>query len=131
MQSFSYAYDDAGNRISVLTAAGTESYTFDLLNRLTEVDYANGDVVTYTYDANGNLTARGSDSFTWNWANPLGSATVNGTTADYMYDSSTTTSPHRTCALGFVRPRVTALLDTAIDGCIQLCINVKAPVPGL
>jgi RHS repeat-associated protein len=124
LESFSYAYDDAGNRISVLTAAGTESYTFDLLNRLTEVDYANGDIVTYSYDANGNrltqtvngvtqtatyddadqltdldgttssydangnLTAQGSDTFSWDWNNQLSSATVNGTTADYAYDGN-------------------------------------------
>ena len=72
LQSFSYAYDDAGNRISVLTAAGTESYTFDLLNRLTEVDYPNGDVVTYTHDANGNRLTQ----------------TVNGTTRTSTYDAA-------------------------------------------
>jgi YD repeat-containing protein len=72
LQSFSYPYDDAGNRISVLTAAGTESYTFDLLNRLTEVDYANGDVVTYSYDANGNRLTQ----------------TVNGTTSTATYDAA-------------------------------------------
>src|SRR6185437_3260743 len=58
--------------VSDLTAAGTESYTFDLLNRLTEVDYPNGDVVTYSYDANGNRLTQ----------------TVNGSTSTATYDDA-------------------------------------------
>jgi RHS repeat-associated protein len=46
------------------------------------------DGTTSSYDANGNLTARGSDTFAWNWANQLTSATVTGTTADYAYDGN-------------------------------------------
>ncbi len=88
LQRFSYAYDDAGNRISVLTAAGTERYTFDLLNRLTEVDYANGDVVTYSYDANGNRltqTVNGvATNYTYDHADQL--TDVNGTS--YSYDAN-------------------------------------------
>jgi RHS repeat-associated protein len=37
-------------------------------------------------NANGNLTARGSDSFAYDQANRLTSATVSGTTSSYLYD---------------------------------------------
>ena len=38
--------------------------------------------------ANGNLTARGRDTFTWDSANRLTGATVSGTTATMGYDGS-------------------------------------------
>ncbi len=52
--------------------AGTESYTLDALNRLTNVTYPNGDVVGYTYDANGNRLTK----------------TFNGTPTNYTYDTA-------------------------------------------
>ncbi len=36
--------------------AGTTTYKYDAKGRLVEVDYPNGAVVTYTYDAAGNRT---------------------------------------------------------------------------
>ena len=54
LQSYAYTYDAANNRTSVTTAAGTERYTLDALNRLTNVAYPNGDTAAYTYDATGN-----------------------------------------------------------------------------
>jgi YD repeat-containing protein len=36
------------------SSAGIVSYTYDSLNRLTNVDYGNGSVISYTYDAAGN-----------------------------------------------------------------------------
>ena len=36
--------------------AGTTSYKYDAHGRLIEIDYPNGAVVTYTYDAAGNRT---------------------------------------------------------------------------
>ncbi len=36
--------------------AGTTTYKYDAKGRLIEVDYPNGTVVTYTYDAAGNRT---------------------------------------------------------------------------
>ena len=38
----------------VAAAAQTTRYSYDNLNRLTRVTYANGTIVTYNYDANGN-----------------------------------------------------------------------------
>jgi YD repeat-containing protein len=47
--------------IAVISAsaafAGSASYTYDNLGRLTKVTYSNGVVITYTYDAAGNRTS--------------------------------------------------------------------------
>ena len=73
LQSYAYTYDAANNRTSATSAAGTERYTLDALDRLTNVTYPNGDTAAYTYDATGNRLT----------------ATVNGTTtATYTYDDA-------------------------------------------
>jgi hypothetical protein len=54
-----------------------------------------------------------------------------GASAFFSADGFQAAGAGSTCVLGSVRPRVTAPLDTAIDGCIQLCIDVKASVPVL
>ncbi|HEX2679781.1 MAG TPA: RHS repeat-associated core domain-containing protein, partial [Candidatus Dormibacteraeota bacterium] len=69
---YDYTLDANGNRTAMTTAAGTESYTLDALNRLTAVSYANGDNASYTYDAAGNRL----------------STTFNGSTTNYSYDSA-------------------------------------------
>lgn len=38
-------------------AAGSVSYTYDSLGRLTRVAYSNGTVITYVYDAVGNRSS--------------------------------------------------------------------------
>jgi YD repeat-containing protein len=43
--------------------------------------------VNYSYDDNGNLTARGSDSFAWDHENRMTSATVGGTTTTFAYNA--------------------------------------------
>lgn len=46
-------------------AQNTYSYTYDALGRISTVTYPNGAVVTYTYDAAGNRTARSVVGTTW------------------------------------------------------------------
>jgi RHS repeat-associated protein len=50
----------------VTTAAGTESYVYDALNRLTSVTYPNSDTEGFTYDANGNRLTYGLNGQTLN-----------------------------------------------------------------
>jgi YD repeat-containing protein len=38
--------------------AGSVSYTYDALGRLTRAAYSNGTVIVYTYDATGNRTTQ-------------------------------------------------------------------------
>ena len=42
--------------IAQSASAGTTSYKYDALGRVTEVDYPDGSIVTYTYDSAGNRT---------------------------------------------------------------------------
>ena len=69
---FDYTLDASGNRTSMTTSAGTETYTFDVLNRVDAVSYPNGDKASYTYDAAGNRLT----------------STLNGSTTSYTYDST-------------------------------------------
>ncbi|MDQ6713910.1 MAG: hypothetical protein M3Z28_12085, partial [Candidatus Dormibacteraeota bacterium] len=90
LKDFSYTLDAAGNRTSMSTAAGTESYTLDVMNRLTQVTYPNSDKVSYTYDAAGNRltqTVNGvATSYSYNVAGQL--QTVGATTYSYDADGS-------------------------------------------
>jgi YD repeat-containing protein len=83
-----YAYDPVGQQVTLsgsyartgLPTATTSTPTYDTENRLTGWNGA-----TLTYDANGNLTSDGTNSYQWNGRNRL--VTINnGTTATFTYD---------------------------------------------
>jgi RHS repeat-associated protein len=86
--SFAYTYDDAGRRTSVTTAEGTESYTYDALDRLTQVSYPGGPTVSYTYDAAGNrkTETRGGNTTNYNYDAAGQLVTVGNKT--YTYDAN-------------------------------------------
>jgi RHS repeat-associated protein len=52
--AFDYTFDKLGNRKTKVTPAGTESYLYDELYRITNVTYPNSATASYTYDATGN-----------------------------------------------------------------------------
>jgi RHS repeat-associated protein len=78
--STSYSYDPVGNRLSMVRGSST-AYTYDRADRILTAGATN-----YTVNANGNTTGRGSDSFSYDQANRLVSATISGATSTYSYD---------------------------------------------
>jgi RHS repeat-associated protein len=72
-----------GNRLSQTVGGVTTNYTYDIANRLLFVNGAN-----VTHDANGQLTAFGSESYTWDVRGRLSGLTKPGLTATYGYDPS-------------------------------------------
>jgi RHS repeat-associated protein len=80
--STTYGYDAEGNTLNVLPLATTTQATVDLNDRLTSW---NGQ--TYTYDADGNLTGNGTDTYVWNARNQLTAIKQGSTTiASFSYD---------------------------------------------
>ncbi len=78
-----YSYDERGNRETKTVGATSTTYTYYASDRLSA-----GGSVTYGSDANGNRTSRGSDSYAYDQANRLKSATVGGTSSQYSYDGA-------------------------------------------
>jgi RHS repeat-associated protein len=73
----SYIYDSVGNRLSW----NSTSYTCDRADR---IKTAGG--TTYGFNPNGDVTARGTDSFVYDQADRLTSATIGATASTYVYD---------------------------------------------
>jgi len=76
----SYEYDPVGNRQS-MTRGSQTSYSYDRADRI-----ATAGSVSYTVNANGNLVVRGTDSFGYDQANMLKTASVGGVSSSYGYD---------------------------------------------
>ncbi|MCB0200866.1 MAG: right-handed parallel beta-helix repeat-containing protein, partial [Anaerolineae bacterium] len=70
---FTYTLDAVGNRLVMTDTDGVTNYDYDVLYRLTDVDYPDGEQVDYAYDSMGNRTTMTS--------------TVTGVTS-YTYDAS-------------------------------------------
>ncbi len=79
--STSYSYDPTGNRLSKVLNGSSTSSDYDRADRITS---AGG--VTYHVNDAGNLDTRGTDTFAYDQANRLISATVGGATSTYRYD---------------------------------------------
>jgi RHS repeat-associated protein len=89
--NLSYGYDNDGRRVSkinsfntdVLPTPTTQAPTFDLNDRETSF---NGQA--FTYDANGNLTFDGTNTYTWNARNQLTQVSQGGVVQlTYAYDA--------------------------------------------
>jgi YD repeat-containing protein len=78
---YHYAYDAAGNRLNELSNTGVMTCTYDLANRLIDVNGA-----AYSWDDNGNLLTTGVYTYTYNTANRLVGVDGSGITASYAYN---------------------------------------------
>jgi RHS repeat-associated protein len=81
----SYTFDAFGNRLTKTTGANTTNYAYNDGDRLTSVTPPGQSAVNNTWDNNGNMTARGSDSFAWDFEDRMTSATIGGTTTSFGY----------------------------------------------
>jgi RHS repeat-associated protein len=87
--SLTYTYDEAGRRTNVggdLSSTDLPQTigfaTYDVANQLTRLDTAK-----FTYDADGNLTGDGVNTFTWNTRNQLTQVSASGVPfASFRYD---------------------------------------------
>jgi len=80
------AFDAFGNRTSMTVGANTTTYAYDDNDRITSVTPPSpASVINYTWDDNGDLPARGSDSFSWDYEDRMVSATVNSVTTAFAY----------------------------------------------
>jgi RHS repeat-associated protein len=73
IDSFTYTLDPNGNRTAVTSTAGTESYTLDELNRLTNVAYPDATAEVFAFDPASNRTSH---------------TRVDGTTVGYTVDAA-------------------------------------------
>jgi RHS repeat-associated protein len=81
-----YAFDAFGNRTSMTTSAGTTAYTYDDADRITGVQPPSpAAAIDYTWDDNGNLMERGSDTFEWDYEDRMVEATVNSVSTTFAY----------------------------------------------
>ena len=78
---FHYTYDAVGNRLTQDTLAGTNTYTYDIANRLTSVDG-----VTFTWDSKGNLLDDGTRTYGYDHANRLTTIVMGADTFTYSYN---------------------------------------------
>ena len=78
---FTYTYDAVGNRLTQTTLTNTTVYTYDIVNRLTNVG-----PITYTWDANGNLLNDGVFTYTYDAANQLITVTQGTNVYTFAYN---------------------------------------------
>ncbi|OAI39477.1 hypothetical protein AYO38_07550 [bacterium SCGC AG-212-C10] len=81
-----YAFDAFGNRTSMTQPGSqTTTYTYNDNDRLTSVTKPGPSTTNYTWDDNGDLTARGSDSFAWDYEDRMTQSVVSSVTTNYTY----------------------------------------------
>ncbi|MCH7342473.1 RHS repeat-associated core domain-containing protein [Pelomonas sp. CA6] len=80
--SASYGYDPVDNLRSAVVGVRNSLMNYDTTNRLVSM-VTNGGTTNYSYDASGNLRAKGLQTFTFDLGNRLSSASLGGS---YTYD---------------------------------------------
>ncbi len=81
-QDLAYSYDAMGNRITTVINGVTTAYTSNNVNEYTSVGG-----VSYTYDADGNLTFDGVNTYTYNSLNQLVGVSGPGGMTTYTYNA--------------------------------------------
>ena len=124
--SFTYGYNLSGNRTNMLTLEGTNSYTYDARDWLSDVSYSDGLTEEFAYDPVGNRTslvqavAGGSPittEYDYGPANRLLSSASSAETNVYTYDDAgrlvgqTVNGQARAYGYDFMS-RMTSLTDT-------------------
>ncbi len=86
ISSFSYTYDNVGNRLAMMTPEGLTQYTYDSIYQLTDVIYPDGSTTFYHFDPLGNRVSEVVDEYQIDYTtNNLNQYTkVDGDT--YTYD---------------------------------------------
>lgn len=84
-RSARYSYFADGSRKSATENGETTDYVYDDAGQLASTSGPDG-TVSYEYDAHGNRTRAGSDTFGYDWANRLTAADVGGESHEWTYD---------------------------------------------
>jgi RHS repeat-associated protein len=88
-----FSHDDGGRLTEIATPEGsTRSFTYDPASRVTEVENVTDsgtEVLTYTYDANGNVLSENDTTYTYDALNRLSTwyDPVADVTTEYTYDA--------------------------------------------
>jgi RHS repeat-associated protein len=80
----SYTYDAMGNRLTLTADAVTTTYIYDNADRLTST--TGGSALSFTWDDNGQMLSKGSQTFTWDALGRMSGLTNGATTASYAYN---------------------------------------------
>jgi RHS repeat-associated protein len=83
----SWTYDSIGRRQTETRPSGTLTYTYNAADQLTSTSDGTT-TASYSYDADGRETAKGSTGFSYDLADELVSTTVGSTTTNYAYDGA-------------------------------------------
>lgn len=88
LATFTYGLDPNGNRTSMASATGTETYTINELNQLTRIVLPGGATTDYTYDTAGSRATKvaGGSTTTYTYDDASQLTSVGG--AAYTYDAS-------------------------------------------
>jgi RHS repeat-associated protein len=82
--SVSYTYDAMGNRLTMVQDGVTTTYTYDAADRLTGT--TGGSSLSFTWDDNGQMLTKGSQTFAWDALGRMVGLINGGTTASYVYN---------------------------------------------
>ena len=87
--SYSYTYDNNGNRLSMTDhEGGVNRYEYDGDNRLTQVNYPDGTIESYMFDATGNRLSLKKDGVTTEYAYDAADRLLSSNEVAYSYDNN-------------------------------------------